>query len=33
MSAPTDVVVVVSANNNIPPIVKINQEVFKTEVK
>lgn len=33
MSAPTDIVVVVSANNSIPPVIKVDQKVFRTEVK
>lgn len=33
MSAPTDVIVVVSANNNIAPVIKVDQKVFRTEVK
>ena len=33
MSAPIDVVVKVSPSNQIPPIIKIKQQIFKTEVK
>ena len=33
MSAPTDVIVVVTANNNIPSVIKVDQKVFRTEVK
>jgi hypothetical protein len=33
MSAPTDIVIVVSAANSVPPVIRVEQKVFRTEVQ
>jgi hypothetical protein len=33
MSAPTNIIVKVTPANEIPPIIKIQEQIFKTEVK